>query len=312
MTFEQIQRLRNRGFVPALLPGFVIDPTDQGFACYFYFEIPDLGFRGREMNTKSLWVAIGLPVCSIAFGQNLLTNGDFEAASILGSGQTEVPSPGLKLTAELPTMADYAQGISGIQNWDYALDTNVGPFETTDIGIASGIDYGDGDTSRKLFINRWSRRVVQSPQGVVIEANTIYRLSARSYMQLGSPTDSKRGVLSLFAGIVTSGASLAYDPSATLLGVSRMVTADFGNADPNNHIVGHNGFHDHEIEVTIGSSSPFVGQPLTVSMFTADFSDGRTYWDNVSLTATPVPEPSSMVAVALGLSALAARRRSKK
>lgn len=91
----------------------------------------------------------------------VLINSDFEAAPILGLGQTGVALGGTKLIQTNPAvMPQYGSAISGILGWNYALPAGG---TASDHGLARrNANFGLGTAGQLAFINNWNRMISQT------------------------------------------------------------------------------------------------------------------------------------------------------
>lgn len=242
------------------------------------------------------FTAVGISL-SVMGQTSILNNGDFEQASLLGPGQTEVALGDQKILFQDSNIPDYVNGISGIPSWMNSFtDVGFGP-GFRDAGIRYA-EFGGAPASRFAFINNWDTRLSQ-PTGIVIEPGWDLILT----LSVGSPGTSKGGRVQLWAGEPLAANPDQFPASALMLTEATLGTTDWTPFTPD-VILAPDAWTQVTVEVHVPVGSPAIGQPLTVSLLTSGGSAGPLYFDNVSL----VPEPLSLGVVAPLL--LAYRRRS--
>jgi streptogramin lyase len=243
-------------------------------------------------------------VLPAARAQNLLTNGDFEAAPILGPGQTPV-GPGENKGINLnPADPNYTQRISGIVGWKY-VELDVPPAFYSDLGLSrqSGVT---GTQGQYAFNNGWGRLISQT---VSQPAGTTGGYTALASILFGTlannPGDPGRaGRFYLVAGEADPTNLDQFSPGSIILRELFVADANWSASTPDAR-VSNDTFTPLSLSYTYAPNDPALGLPLTVAFRTEGGSSGYTRWDNASLTVTPgvaAPEPGGallFLAVAL-------------
>jgi hypothetical protein len=270
------------------------------------------------MKLKKRLAGVGLAAALLAgnavasqFDANLFYNGGFEMDPILSEGQTAPGEGETKLTETDPNNEWYPIAISGMPYWNYSFDQGeFDGYTGTDIGMGYALSLGDGNMGRVLNINRWDRRVSQTAAGVVIEAGYRYTLTARCYLPLDDAGDFKVGTLSLYAGTPGNPDDFVL---LNQLGYAHAISPGASDAygGDRSFLINSAGWVDLSISYVAATDDVNLGQGLTACMVTESGSLGATYWDNVTLTATPVPEPAS-ISLGFAVLALVCRRRRRK
>lgn len=244
---------------------------------------------------------IAIVLATTAAQAVVLANPGFEAEPILGSGQTALEIGDMKMIETDPLNPNYLATISGIVGWQYAL-----PYSGTgsDHGLWRPTRFGDPTGPQMLFINNWNRRVSQTVAQTVVAGMT-YRVAATFAMPLDKAGDPKAGMLQLIAGEMDASNPDELGPDALVMG-QFIVGSEWWTGSTLDHVVNAEELYRVQFEVFVPVGSAFVGKALTVSMRTEDGSAGPTAWDDVQLDA--VPEPTTWLAMGLGLAILARRR----
>lgn len=231
-----------------------------------------------------------------AMAGQLLINGDFEAAPILGPGQSPLNIGHSKWTTTGPTGPLYSLAISGISGWNYTTPESNGTH--TDVGLARlGNSLGAPDSNQGLFSNRWGKLVSQT-------VNTSFHAGTKltatvDFATLGSPTDSGRaGYFYLVAGGLNPTNPEQFAADSILLGSLSVANPQWSRftADVLTPV---GQYRTLQLQYTFQENDPALLQPITVGMRLANSSVGAAYWDNASLTA--VPEPGTLGLAVSGL-----------
>lgn len=232
---------------------------------------------------------------------NALLNGDFEAPSILGPGQTEVGSAESKALFGDPSLPDYPNGIAGIPAW-------INSF--TDVGFGAGfrdagisrIDFAGSGETRYAFINNWDTRLSQVLSTVILPGYDLFFTES-----VGALGGGKGGRLQIWAGAPLSDNPDEFPPTAVLLGETTFGTPDWTGFVPDVQLTVDD-WTEVSVHVRIPLSGPALGQPITVSMLTSGGSLGAVAYDNAALFVVPEPASFALMSVLL----LTARRRSAR
>jgi hypothetical protein len=252
-----------------------------------------------------------LAAASSTSGANLLVNGDFESAPILGVGQTAVPPGGAKAIFTDPSNFFYDESISGIQGWTYAVPFENGTHSDHGLGRRNA-EFGRFDDGQSVFINNWNRMMSQTVAasfgaGDVLEASI-------DFGTLGDDTDAGRaGRFYLVAGEADPADLDQFSARSVILAELSVANSTWTGFTPD-VVVGNGLFTRLNLSYTVGASDLALGLPLTIAFRTVSSSVGPTWWDDASLSVRPIPEPSSLVLLTAGAAAfagLAAFRRSR-
>ncbi|MFO0960783.1 MAG: hypothetical protein U0800_25665 [Isosphaeraceae bacterium] len=245
---------------------------------------------------------------------DLLTNGDFEAAPILGAGQTGVPIGGNKYILTDTSQPLYNESISGITGWTYALPFFDG--RHSDHGLARrNAEFGRPAEGQSLFINNWNRMVSQSVSVAFRAGDTI--MASVDFGTLGSNTDAGRaGRFYLVAGEADPTNQDQLSSRSIILGELSVANPTWSGFTPD-VIVGNGVYTRLNLSYLVRTADLALGLPLTIAFRTVTGSVGPTYWDNASLSIRTVPEPASftlmaMAAVAFAVGLLARTRMARR
>lgn len=251
-----------------------------------------------------------LATASTASAANLLVNGDFEAAPILGAGQTGVEIGSRKLISTDPASGWYDRSISGIEGWTYAK-----PFENgtlSDHGLARrNADFGLSPNGQSAFINNWDRMMSQSVS-TNFQAGDVLTASI-DFGTLGSDTDGGRaGRFYLVAGGVNPSNPDVFAAGSIILAQLSVANATWTGFTPD-VIAGNGQYVQLNLAYTVQASDAALGMPLTIAFRTEWSAVGETYWDNASLSVqsapTAIPEPAGAILLGIAAVSLAAFRR---
>lgn len=228
-----------------------------------------------------------------AFGQNVLRNAGFEAAPILGDGQSDIGPNGAKWTTRDPSNGSYSWSVSGLEDWSYAMDGGAGGVHT-DVGPTR---WNALEGERAVFSNRWGR-IVHQTAGVVGDGMT-YEAS----IAVGSFGPRKAGSLRLIAGGIDADNRLM--PGSLVLGEVTFGTADWTRFTPD-LLLNDGGWTRAAVSFAAGTQHASAGMPLVFAFEIADGCVGSLQFDDASLTAVPAP---GAVGLALAAGVLGSRRR---
>ncbi len=227
---------------------------------------------------------------------NELLNASFEAAPILGDGQSDVGQGGTKWTTITPDGPGYTDSVSGIPDWRYGFDggdagvhTDIGPSRQ---GALTG--------ERELFSNRWDRYVHQTTSEIV-SVGDVFDAKLAVLDQGGL----KAGRLQLIAGAID--ADNALTPGSVVLAEVTFGSSDWAGGVPDMELIQNEWTVvsvSHTFDGTIG-----LGLPLTFAFKIDGGSAGPLRFDDASLTR--VPEPNALLLGLIGTAACARRRRSR-
>lgn len=248
-------------------------------------------------------IRVGVLLLSVLGGTfaqaQLLTNGDFEMPSILGSGQTEVTSGGSKLIQTKAADSQYSQAISGISDWTYALSQNTTGF--SDHGISRNTQaFGLPAGGRMCFINTWNRMLSQTRTVAIAPGDTIQ--AEIQFGTLGSDTDNGRaGRFYLVAGEANPANKDNFSTRSIILRELKVANPTWKQFVPD-VVVPNRQMTNLTLSYTFTPNDRALGLPITVAFRTVSSSVGMTYWDNAVLTlvSTNVIPPLSATNVISG------------
>lgn len=227
--------------------------------------------------------------CAAQAAVNLLVNADFEAAPILGDGQSDVDEGSSKWTTTDPAGPAYLDSVSGIVAWSYGLDLDRDPPNVhTDIGPTRAERYAG---ERALFINRWERMVHQTAGAV--EASKTCQAELFVYAAGGM----KAGRLMLIAGGLDAANELT--PGSIVLAERTFGTADWTAFIPDEALV-ENQWTRVGLEFDTPGAGSAIGMPLVFAFEIADGSAGQLSFDDGSLYVIPAPWTLALAGLALG------------
>ena len=230
---------------------------------------------------------------------NLLLNGDFNASSILGTGQSDLTTVGTKEIQPDSGKGNFLDSVSGIQDWTYRTPESYG----SDHGPAIETAFGNPSGERMVYINNWNRMMSQQVSPTLSAGMTAF--ASIQFGTLGSAKDAGRaGTFYLVAGGVDLGNADLFASDAVILDSITVGNPAWNRRkNPPANLasvrVGEGVLTTIGLHYTFQVGDPALTMPLTVAFRTEDGSVGMTYWDNASLSV--VPEPSTCFA---GLSAL--------
>ncbi len=221
--------------------------------------------------------------------QNLLQNPDFESASVLLPGQSEVSPGGLKALFQTTAVPRFSSGINAVPNWQNSF-SNVGyGAGFRDAGI-SRVGFSGSGTSRYAYINNWETRLSQTVAATVRPGVT-YQATIR----VGMDGNGKGGRFQLWAGSPLSANPDLFPSTAVNLAEVKVASVGWTLFTPDVRVP-LNVWTTLTINYTAPSTGAMLGQPLTVSFITNQGSVGPIFWDDATLV--PSPGSASMLLVA--------------
>lgn len=228
---------------------------------------------------------------------NLLINGNFEAAPILGPGQSGVPAGSVKNIVLRPDISGYASNISGIQGWTYATPFFDGGHSDHGLATRNG-SFSPPSGGQSAYINNWNRMMSQTVAANVGAGDSVF--ASVDYGTLGSPTDAGRaGIFYLVAGEANPANPDFFSARSIVLG--RVVVANPQWTQFTPDVTVPDAIYTRlNLSYTYSANDPALGLPLTIAFRTVTFSVGMNYWDNASLEIRPVPEPGGFSAILAG------------
>lgn len=237
-----------------------------------------------------------------ASGADLLVNGDFEAAPILGPGQTGVPIGGVKSILTDSSSPFFAGEISGIVGWTYATP-NLGGTHS-DHGLARrDAQFGRPAAGQSAYINNWNRLMSQTVAVSFGVGDTA--VASIDVGTLGSDTDGGRaGRFYLVAGEADPTNLDQFSARSVVLRELSVANPTWAGFTPD-VVIGNGAYTRLDLSYTFQAGDLALGLPLTIAFRTVTSSVGPTYWDNASLSLRTVPEPASIATLGLGVLGLA-------
>ncbi|MCY2932910.1 MAG: PEP-CTERM sorting domain-containing protein [Planctomycetota bacterium] len=240
---------------------------------------------------------------------NLLINGDFEAAPILGPGQSDLAVGNLKF---INTSASDPNSISGISGWVYATPLWNG--YASDHGLYKGTGIlGSSSINQVVDIHNWNRKMSQT---VITQQGAGDSVSAEiDFETFESDSDGGRaGTFYLVAGEADSTNQDLWSSRSIILAQLKVANPTFqpGTFNPDVTVLNRQPVH-LQLNYTFAANDPALNLPLTIGFRTEWSSVGPTFWDNASLQISSVPEPSTYAfgLIAAGAMAWVARRRKR-
>lgn len=248
---------------------------------------------------KSLVVlALSAFALSSSHAVNLLENGGFEMTPEFRSPQTDIDLGGRKMIMHDESHPDFGSGIWAVPHWLNALNGDLG----SDQGIARQDELVAPEGERWAFINNWNRRFSQ-PTTHLVQAGESY--SVRIW--IGSKVDDARcGRVSLLAGALDPANYDEFATGTNLLVEKTAGTAAWGTFVPD-HLIPGVGWQEVALSYSVAANDSAIGKPLLVSIRTEEGSVGPVEFDDVRLEV--VPEPATLVTLAVGAAACARRFR---
>ncbi len=247
----------------------------------------------KKLFSASLAALLFVAAPCITRAQNLIANGDFETAPILGTGQSAVATGATKLIQTDPAGRLYSESISGIEHWNYATPNDEGT--SSDHGLARRNSFfGLPDGGQSAFINNWNRMMSQTVS-VSFRAGEKASVSI-DFGTLGDENDGGRaGKFYLVAGETDSADRDAFSARSIVLRELSIANPTWTQFVPD-QVVGNNQFVSLNLAYTFKPNDPALGLPLTLAFRTVTSSVGPTYWDNASLRVQTgaVPEPGTL------------------
>lgn len=237
----------------------------------------------------------------------LLTNGDFELPAILGTGQTGPNANSEKGIVTSSAEPNYSSAISGINSWTYGTPNQSGTASDHGLALRNAI-FGLDPAGQSVYINNWGRMMSQTVSPAIAENDLV--TASINFGTRGSDMDTGRaGTFYLVAGEADpvnpdmfSSRSIVLDELTVANTTWSAFTPDFA--------IGINQFVQLNLAYQYQTNDAALGLPLTIGFRTESGSAGPTYWDDASLTVTPVPEPNVLSSILI-LAVLAKIRRKR-
>ena len=228
---------------------------------------------------------------------NLLINGNFEAAPILGPGQSGVPAGSVKNIVLRPDISGYTSNISGIQGWTYATPFFDGGHSDHGLATRNG-SFSPPSGGQSAFINNWNRMMSQTVAANVGVGDSVS--ASVDYGTLGSPTDAGRaGIFYLVAGEANPANPDVFSARSIILGQLTVANPQWTRFTPD--VTVDDGIYKRlNLSYTYSANDPALGLPLTIAFRTVTFSVGMNYWDNAILGIRQVPELGGLSAILSG------------
>jgi hypothetical protein len=228
---------------------------------------------------------------------NLLVNGDFETAPILGPGQSAPSEWQTKAINTDPTSPSHAGAISGIVGWTYATPLANGT--GSDHGLLRReMAFGRPPGGQSAFINNWDRMMSQTV-AATFQAGDVLEASI-DFGTLGNDGDPGRaGRFYLVAGQADPTDPDQFAAGSRILAELSVANPTWTDFTPD-VVVGNAIYTRLNLSYTVQASDLAPGTPLTIAFKTVWGSFGPTIWDNASLAVRAVPEPSTLGLLALG------------
>lgn len=260
--------------------------------------------------TRVLAAGLALAVAGSAHAQ-LLVNGDFNQPAILGAGQTQLAVGNHKMIITDNSVPNYSSSISGISGWTYPLPGWDGQWVGvwSDHGLSFSTGFSNGDGTMAAHINNWERTMSQTLGSPLSGGTTI-----TANFKFGTPADGGAGRAGMF--MLIAGTMDPANPDVLAAGSTVLSSFTVGNLGWNgvtpNATVATGLWGTFSISHSIPQGDPLIGQPLTIAFRTLTNSVGSTYWDNISVSIQPIPEPAIGFMLGTGLVALAVARRRRR
>lgn len=240
-----------------------------------------------------------------------VVNGDFNQPAILGAGQSALVAGSHKMIITEVEVPGYTNAISGITGWTYALPGWGGNWVGvwSDHGLSFSTGFSNGDGTMAAHINNWERTMSQTVLGSLTGDSNI-----TATFRFGTPADGgagRAGMFLLIAGTMDAGNPDVLAPGATVLATFMIANTGWGGAAPN-ATVSTGVWGTFSFSHLLPAGSPYVGQPLTIAFRTLTNSVGSTYWDNISVAISAVPEPPAVWLLGLGGTGLLAAWRRRR
>lgn len=240
-----------------------------------------------------------------------VVNGDFNQPAILGPGQSALVPGSHKMIITSSGVPNYSNAISGISGWTYALPGWGGNWVGvwSDHGLSYSTGFSNGDGTMAAHINNWERTMSQTVLGSLAGDTNI-----TATFRFGTPADGgagRAGTFLLIAGTMDAGNPDVLAPGATILASFTVGNTGWGGAAPDATVTtGVWGTFSFSHLLPAGDAR--VGQPLTIAFRTLSNSVGSTYWDDISVAISPVPEPPVAFLLATGGAGLVAAGRRRR
>ncbi|MFN5951429.1 MAG: hypothetical protein ACK43N_23275, partial [Pirellulaceae bacterium] len=214
---------------------------------------------------------------------NTFPNGDFEAAPILGAGQSGVNVGNTKWTTNAPSGPLYTEAISGVSGWTYSTAEAGGTH--TDVGLARrNGSMGRPASGQSLFSNRWGQLVTNTIPGNLEAGITV--TATIDFGTLGSATDAGRAsYFYLVAGEANPTNLNSFSSRSIILDQSTAGNPSWTPFVPE-VVVPVSSYGTVTLSYTFAENDPALLLPLTIGMKLADGSVGPGYYDDVKVTYT--------------------------
>ena len=208
-------------------------------------------------------------------------NGDFEAAPILGVGQTGIGIGGSKWTTKAPSGPAYTDAISGVTGWTYSTAEAGGTH--TDVGLArlNGLMARPSD-GQALFSNRWGHLITNTMPNRLEAGVTV--TATIDFGTLGSASDNGRAAyFYLVAGEANAANLNNFSSRSILLDQSTAGNPAWTPFAPE-VIVPVGAYGTVTLSYTFAQDDPALNLPLTIGLRLANGSVGAGYFDDLKVT----------------------------
>jgi parallel beta-helix repeat protein len=214
-------------------------------------------------------------------GAYQVPNGDFEAAPILGAGQSGISIGNSKWTTTAPSGPLYVHSISGVSGWIYSTAEAGGTH--TDIGLARRNGSMDRSaTGQSLYSNRWGQLITSTMPNKLEAGVTV--TATIDFGTLGSATDSGRGsYFYLVAGEANPSNLNNFSSRSIILSQATAANPSWTGFVPT-VVVPVSSYGTVTLSYTFAENDPALLLPLTIGMKLAHGSVGAGYYDDVKVT----------------------------